>query len=204
MTIEHGKVQMRIIVSGIYCIALLMIISPIMAEELKFPQTIPEIVEALQFKQGKMTVDGIDYEVERNRVYRIINGKRFQLRGIQIMEASGLTPKVGALIYFDTDSAKIKPESSGLLDQFGIAFANDLRQATVVITGHTDSRGPDGYNQGLSEKRARAVANYLRARFPIAPERISCIGFGETKPLADNATKSGQAINRRVEFIRIR
>ena len=194
---------MRIIVSVIYIVVLLMIISPIMAEELKFPQTAPEIIEALQFQQGTMTVDGIDYEVEKNSVYRIINGKRFQLRGIQLMEAGGLTPRAGALIHFDTDSADIKPGSAGLLDQFGKVLANDLSHATVVITGHTDSRGTDDYNQVLSEMRARAVARYLTSRFPIAPERISCIGFGETKPLADNATQAGQALNRRVEFVRI-
>ena len=131
------------------------------------------------------------------------SGKRFQLRGIQLMEAGGLTPQAGALIHFDTDSADIKPESAGLLDKFGKVLANELSHATVVITGHTDSRGTDAYNQVLSEMRARAVARYLTSRFPIAPERTSCIGFGETKPLADNATQAGQALNRRVEFFRI-
>ncbi|MDJ0780886.1 MAG: OmpA family protein [Desulfosarcinaceae bacterium] len=173
------------------------------AEELTFPQTTAEIYDALQFKPGPVAVDDMTYEIEKNNVYRIINGKRFRLRGLKIIETKGLAPRAGAMIHFDTDSATIKPVSTVLLDKFGKVLANDIKEATIVIAGHADSRGTHTYNQSLSEKRARAVSAYLISNFQIAPERILSKGYGETRPLANNDTDEGKSKNRRVEFIRI-
>jgi len=72
----------------------------------------------------------------------------------------------------------------------------------VDLDGHTDSIGTERYNQGLSERRARAVRDYL-VKKGINPARITTRGFGETKPIADNKTRDGRAKNRRVE-IRVR
>jgi len=71
-------------------------------------------------------------------------------------------------------------------------------EATVVVIGHTDSRGTSAYNQKLSEKRAEAVSDYLTSEHTIAPERIRVVGAGESDPVASNETKEGQAENRRV------
>ena len=66
--------------------------------------------------------------------------------------------------------------------------------------GHTDAQGKDEYNQKLSDGRAKAVMDYLVSR-GVAANRLSSKGFGETQPIADNATLDGRHANRRVEII---
>ncbi|VAW28741.1 hypothetical protein MNBD_BACTEROID06-605, partial [hydrothermal vent metagenome] len=65
--------------------------------------------------------------------------------------------------------------------------------------GHTDSVGPEAYNLGLSERRAKAVVKYLTGK-AIANNRVEVKWFGEAKPIESNATKEGRMANRRVEF----
>lgn len=69
----------------------------------------------------------------------------------------------------------------------------------VEISGHTDNTGSPGHNQELSEQRAQSVVDYLQAR-GIAPGRMEAAGYGEEKPVADNATEEGRALNRRTEL----
>ncbi len=72
-------------------------------------------------------------------------------------------------------------------------------QTLVDVYGHTDSSGDDQYNFDLSQRRALAVANYLSAQ-GVDSRRFAVTGFGETKPIASNATAAGKAQNRRVEI----
>ena len=69
----------------------------------------------------------------------------------------------------------------------------------TVIQGHTDRTGPEGYNQVLSERRAKAVYDYFMGK-GIAPERMEATGYGETMPEVSNLTREGRAINRRVDI----
>ena len=100
-------------------------------------------------------------------------------------------------IYFDTAKADLRPESEATLRQvLGVLEADTgLR---LVIAGHTDSEGEAAYNQGLSERRARSVVAWLAGQ-GIDAARLSAEGLGETRPVADNATEAGRALNRRVE-----
>ncbi|MDD2685803.1 MAG: OmpA family protein [Gallionella sp.] len=98
---------------------------------------------------------------------------------------------------FDTSSAKLKPTADAKLQQV-VEFAAKYPQANLEVSGHTDSRGDDGYNQSLSEKRAQSVKGFL-VKKGVAADRISAKGYGETMPAADNKTKEGRAQNRRVE-----
>lgn len=98
---------------------------------------------------------------------------------------------------FDTNSAKLKPTADGKLQQV-VEFATKYPEANLEVTGHTDDRGSDSYNQKLSEKRAAAVKSNL-VKKGITADRISANGLGETMPVADNKTKAGRAANRRVE-----
>ena len=69
----------------------------------------------------------------------------------------------------------------------------------IEISGHTDAKGSNDYNQRLSENRANAVVNYLISK-EIAAERLKAVGYGETKPVGDNSTVEGRDSNRRVEI----
>ncbi len=75
----------------------------------------------------------------------------------------------------------------------------EFDQTIVEVAGHTDSDGSAQYNQGLSERRAQVVAQYLRAQ-DIMEQRLIPIGQGESRPVADNTTASGKQANRRVEI----
>ena len=173
------------------------------AQGLDFPQTEQQIVDALSFKDGEVVVEGNTYVSKDGRVYKVIDGKRYRMRGLQVIKADALLPKAGALVQFDFDSAQIRPESHQLLDQFGKALSGGLADADIFVMGHTDSVGETDYNQRLSEKRAQAVAAYLIDRHNISPTRISATGAGEETPIASNDTESGRAMNRRVEFVRV-
>jgi outer membrane protein OmpA-like peptidoglycan-associated protein len=104
-------------------------------------------------------------------------------------------------VHFDFDKADIRSDARPVLDE---AIATLKREGTILIVaeGHTDSKGTDAYNQALSERRAKAVRDYL-VHGGIAANRIEVQGFGESRPVASNATEDGRAQNRRVE-LRIR
>jgi outer membrane protein OmpA-like peptidoglycan-associated protein len=113
-------------------------------------------------------------------------------------------PKVGEKvvlkgIYFDFNSAVIKPESYPVLDD-AAKVLNAKPKMRVEIGGHTDSVGSDSYNQKLSYQRANAVRDYLIRYHNIAPDRLIATGYGETQPIADNRTTAGRDLNRRIEF----
>ena len=101
-------------------------------------------------------------------------------------------------VFFDFDKAVLKPESFPELDRI-VALMKEKSGMQIEITGHTDNTGPEQYNMGLSERRARAVVKYLTGK-EIATDRISTKYFGETKPVDTNDTKDGRRRNRRVEF----
>ncbi|MFG6687843.1 DUF5723 family protein [Mariniflexile sp. HNIBRBA6329] len=101
-------------------------------------------------------------------------------------------------ILFDSGKATIKSVSNGVLDDI-VTILGKYPSAKFSIEGHTDSVGSDALNQKLSEERASAVMTYLIEK-GVASSRLTATGFGESKPIADNATKAGQAQNRRVEI----
>jgi len=97
---------------------------------------------------------------------------------------------------FETNSAKLRPESASILD--GVATRIERCHCSHVdIRGYTDSVGKPEYNQKLSERRANSVKDYLEAH-GVAAGILSAQGFGEENPIASNATKEGRAANRRV------
>jgi len=101
-------------------------------------------------------------------------------------------------VFFKFNSAQILPQARPVLDDLGYALNSPkLRFARYLIAGHTDSRGARGYNQWLSDERAKAVANYLVYNFNIAPHRLVSVGFGEEVPA--NPRRPASGVNRRVE-----
>jgi OOP family OmpA-OmpF porin len=103
-------------------------------------------------------------------------------------------------IMFDVDKATIKTESHGLLDEIVSVVQKNPQIKKISIEGHTDADGSDKHNQKLSEDRAGAVKGYL-VEHGVSEQRLSSVGYGESKPIADNSTADGKEKNRRVEFL---
>ena len=101
-------------------------------------------------------------------------------------------------ILFDFNSSSLRPESQQTLAALASNFRN-YPDEQVTIEGHTDSIGTPEYNQTLSQQRASAVSGYLSAE-GVPSERITSIGYGETRPKASNDTPEGRQVNRRVEI----
>lgn len=101
-------------------------------------------------------------------------------------------------VKFDFDKAQVKEGSFADIKNLA-DFMAQYPQTTTVVEGHTDSVGTDAYNQGLSERRANAVRDVLVNQYGVSGSRVNSVGYGETRPVADNATEAGRAINRRVE-----
>ncbi len=102
-------------------------------------------------------------------------------------------------VFFERSTYVLLPESFAELDK----LVRTLRQnpaLRISIAGHTDNVGDPRLNQSLSEYRARVVVNYL-TRHGIADDRVGAMGYGGSRPVADNDTETGRARNRRVEFI---
>lgn len=98
---------------------------------------------------------------------------------------------------FEFDSAKLRRDEIRKLDEVA-SFAEKYEYTQLEAGGHTCSIGTEAYNQKLSERRADSVKAYL-VRKGVAADRIDTVGYGESRPVADNKTREGRAMNRRVE-----
>lgn len=106
-------------------------------------------------------------------------------------------PDLGT-VHFDTDQATLTPASQATLDKAADAMKSNPN-AHLRLEGYTDSTGTDTHNMSLSQQRAYAVANYLKAK-GIDGSRLTGDGFGPANPADTNATDTGKADNRRVEL----
>ncbi len=105
-----------------------------------------------------------------------------------------LTATFGSEVLFDFDSSTLKSGAYAEMSRVANVL-NRYPQTTIRVEGHTDSKGPESYNQILSEKRAQAVKNALSQR-GVVPTRVHTIGFGESQPISSN-----DAMNRRVSIV---
>lgn len=102
-------------------------------------------------------------------------------------------------VTFETAQSDITPGFYDTLNSVALVL-KEYDRTTISVYGHADARGADDYNQALSERRAISVSSYLASQ-GVENLRLSSVGFGETRPIGDNETESGQALNRRVEII---
>ncbi len=99
---------------------------------------------------------------------------------------------------FDFDKAEIKLEYYSIIDEVvSVMKMNPLMD--ILIEGHTDSVGSDDYNQKLSERRSQSVKKYLVSK-GVESQRMTAMGFGESRPIASNESEEGRSKNRRVEL----
>lgn len=101
-------------------------------------------------------------------------------------------------IHFETDSDKLKADSDQTLAEL-LSVLKQQTQLHLEVEGHTDSTNTEEYNMSLSQRRAQSVVNWLKAH-EISGARISAKGYGKSRPVADNNTPQGRALNRRVEI----
>ncbi len=100
-------------------------------------------------------------------------------------------------VNFEESGTVLRSSAYPLLDRL-LAFADACRKSTIVITGHSDSSGDETHNRNLSHARATTVADYLAGQ-GIPRSRLVVDGVGSAAPIADNVTRYGRSLNRRVE-----
>ena len=126
---------------------------------------------------------------------------RRKLRGTGVSvtrQGDNITLNMPGNVTFRTDSADLNARFFEVLDSVALVL-EEYNKTVVHVNGFTDSTGPADYNQSLSQRRASAVASYLRSR-GIQPQRLVTRGFGERHPVASNETAAGRSQNRRVEL----
>jgi len=161
--------------------------------------------EALQQKLGGITEERQAMEIQlaaeaemKKKIARVEatftpeEAKIFREQGQIYVRLIGLT--------FASGKAVIRPEHFGLLTKVQDAI-QVFPGCQVRIEGHTDSFGTDSMNLQLSQERASAVREYLIANMRLAPQFIEAIGYGETRPIANNETPEGRTKNRRIDVV---
>ena len=111
----------------------------------------------------------------------------------------GIKVEFNEKILFEFSKSDLSTAAKTNLDKL-VAVLNKYPNTNIEVQGHTDSRGTDEYNMGLSQRRASTVADYLKSK-GITNSRITTKGFGESAPGYTNDTPEGMAQNRRVEFL---
>jgi outer membrane protein OmpA-like peptidoglycan-associated protein len=153
-------------------------------------------------KKGALVGAGVG-AVAGGSVGLYLDKQRKELEAAKVAEIkqteNGLLLEMKNDILFDVNSDAVKPQGLEDLTKMGdiLAKYSDNR---VQIHGHTDSTGDAVYNQKLSERRANAVKTALVAR-GVQETQVIVVGFGKTKPIADNGSAEGRAKNRRVELL---
>lgn len=149
-------------------------------------------VKSVFLKQGTPEIDGDDDQDgvpnSKDRCPKTPRGARVDKHGC--WSISG--------IRFDVDKSNIKPQYLPLLDN-AISILLKNPQLRVEVQGHTDNTGTAEYNQGLSERRAKAVRDYLASKTG-NPSALTSNGFGLTRPIDTNSTAAGRYNNRRVQL----
>ncbi|HYG19640.1 MAG TPA: OmpA family protein [Ohtaekwangia sp.] len=129
---------------------------------------------------------------------QVIEHEDFNLEPIEMATVQENVTIVLNNVFFDFDKASLKTESFSELDRI-VALMQEKPTMQIEIAGHTDAAGPETYNLGLSERRARAVVKYLTEK-GVPAERVNVLFYGEAKPIDNNQTQEGRRKNRRVEF----
>lgn len=162
-----------------------------------------------QIAGGKTGIDLADYNL-KGASFRFVRlqdtgkfcGGKWPGADIDAVGAIGsaIRLQLESRVLFEFDKATLKPAAGAALNKL-IGKLAKLKYSRLEIAGHTDARGSDSYNQALSERRAKAVADYIANNADLGTARLTFSGRGESEPVQTNATDNGRAANRRVEVI---
>lgn len=103
-------------------------------------------------------------------------------------------------VLFDFNKSDVKPKYHDEIKRVA-DYMNAYPWEKATLEGHTDSKGTDAYNEKLSQRRVDAIKNYLVEKFGISADRLTAVGYGESKPIATNDTEEGRQLNRRVQAV---
>lgn len=179
-------------------------------------QTAQDIVRSLQAPQGlktrglsrSITPGGGAAQAKHRSLVESLRGRT--TRAITVEERTEIAnvvkenklPSIDLEVYFEYDSAAITPAAMPKLISLGQALSDDkLKGATFLIAGHTDAAGSGEYNQGLSERRAEAVKEFLAKTFKLDPTTLIAVGYGKEQLKLPHAPLDGE--NRRVQVVNL-
>jgi len=167
-------------------------------------KVLKKITEVGQCGYFAKASDLISPAVMRNYVYNVLGIKKIISKTCPVcaahkMDACAKVPTV-SVVYFDYNQTQIKSQFYPILNKLGHCLSK-CNKKRAIIGGHTDSIGSKKYNLKLSLRRAEAVRKYLLSHFRLIPRQLVIVGYGESRPIADNCTPQGRAKNRRVEII---
>ncbi|AHB48943.1 membrane protein [Hyphomicrobium nitrativorans NL23] len=170
--------------------------------------SVQQIIDALKPRKTRgLSVKPTQAEIERAQVIDDLRSKA-ATRALsvpertQLAEAASDKPMLDLVIYFGFNSDKISPRSRDALQSLGKALEDDtLKDAAIMVAGHTDATGRSEYNQSLSERRADAVRNYLSDNFNLSKSNFTVVGYGFERLKDPAAPKSG--VNRRVQIVNL-
>lgn len=204
MPLSHrfaGQIACALLVGGFLCP---LSERPAAAEELSADQIIGALAPAPATRSLNAPAKPALSDADRAFIEKL----RHRTRSLSLDESDHVAeigknrPKTDVEIYFDFDSAAITPKAEPQLNELGKALASSQLAGSVFsVGGHTDAKGSDQYNQGLSERRAAAVKDYLMAKFKIPADSLIAAGYGK-RGLKDPADPFA-AENRRVEILNL-
>jgi outer membrane protein OmpA-like peptidoglycan-associated protein len=168
-----------------------------------------QIINALQPKQLTRSLSGqpqVDPAVKAKEISFVQTLRNRKTRSLsmgerqEIADIASTKPNIDLDIQFDYNSADISTASMPSVQALGQALSNpNLKGSTFVVAGHTDAIGGEAFNQGLSERRADTIKNYLVSKFGIAGSDLVTVGYGKDKPKDPNAPMD--PVNRRVQVV---
>ena len=151
-------------------------------------------LDAEKLKAQKLEEEAKRLADEANQKFKELRSSLIQVKN----DARGTIISMSDIL-FKVNKADLTPDlKTSLAKIAGILLV--FKTSNIIVEGHTDNQGSAEYNQGLSERRAENVMNFLIEQ-GVGDARLSAIGFGLTKPIADNTTKEGRQKNRRVDLI---
>lgn len=155
--------------------------------------------ETLRSEREAALAEAEALRAEKEETRKAAEALRLEMQALQAVKTErGMVMTLGDVL-FSTGKAQLQAGAMSTIERLS-EFLAEYTDKTVLIEGHTDNVGADQYNQALSEKRAESVQNAL-LQLNVDPQRIDTIGYGESRPLADNGTDAGRLKNRRVEIV---
>jgi OOP family OmpA-OmpF porin len=150
-------------------------------------------------KGASVDINGCPLDSDGDGVYDYLDKCPNTLKGVTVDE-KGCAISFALQIEFDLNKADVRSIYHNKLKE-AAGFINKYPAQQILVAGHTDSQGDDKYNQGLSQRRAENVRKYLIDNFGISADKLVAKGYGESQPIATNATREGRQTNRRVEIV---